>query len=663
MMKQPIGLTAPCYPTEGRLPRYYQTIAINRAVEAVLCGKPRALLVMATGTGKTSVAFQIAWRLWVNRWSRRGDGRRPKILFLANLDVLIDDPIRKDFAPFKTALTRVEGRADTSHDIYFALYQAIAHPDRDPPLYQEWPADYFDLIIVDECHVGSAKDIGQWKDILKYFSSAVQLGLTATPIQRKDTDDDDRDTFEWFGAPLYTYSLKQGIEDGFLAPYRVHHVVTDVDATGWRPHSGQRDSNGNLIPDKLYQTPDFERKLRLPDRTRIFAEHLTAFLMRTDRFAKTIIFCVDQEHAEDMRSALVKLNGDLVKTYPDYVVRVTAEEKEIGKKHLGNFMLPRKETPVILTTSRMLTTGVDAATCQNIVICRVIGRMPEFKQIIGRGTRVRTEFGKWIFNILDYSGSASLLFADPTFDGDPLPQPEGEGVPPVDEGGPPAPKPGATGSSDPPRPPAPDAGKGEGPIIIDPPGGDDPRKMTVDGLRVRVVAEQIQVLDPQGHVLTTHSFTDYTGVNVRTLYPSCDALRMVWSTPEGRHKIIDALGERGIDVNELISVTNRPDADPFDLLAHLAFQTSITTRRNRVERVRKTKSAFFAEFAPQAREILEDLLELYAEHGPSDLDITAAVQIPPISAKGSLSEIISRFGDVSRLREALIKLNHYLYAA
>jgi type I restriction enzyme R subunit len=369
-----------------------------------------------------------------------------------------------------------------------------------------------------------------------------------------------------------------------------------------------------------------------------------------------------------MRAALVKLNGDLVRAHPDYVVRVTADEKDVGKKHLGNFMLPKKKTPVILTTSRMLTTGVDAATCQNIVICRVIGRMPEFKQIIGRGTRVRTEFGKWTFSILDYSGSASLLFADPAFDGDPLPPLPNEGETPVPGGDrlEPEPEPYVTGTDDPPLPPPPPpprAGEGEGPVIIDPPGGDDPGKLTVDGLRVRVVAEQVQVLDPQGHVLTTHSFTDYTGEKVRTLYPSCDALRSAWSTPEGRHAIIDALGERGIDIDELISVTNRPDADPFDLLAHLAFKTSITTRRNRVERVRKAKASFFTEFAPQAREILEDLLELYAEHGPADLDITAAVKVPPISTKGSLSEIISRFGDVSRLREALLKLNHYLYAA
>jgi type I restriction enzyme R subunit len=658
----------PFYPTEGRTPRYYQTIAINSAVEAILCGKQRALLVMATGTGKTSVAFQITWRLWSSRWSRSGDGRRPKVLFLANLDVLIDDPIRKDFAPFKAALTRVEGKADTAHDIYFALYQAIAHPDRDPPLYKEWPPDFFDLIIVDECHVGSAKDVGLWKDILRYFSSAVQLGLTATPIRRTDSDDD-RDTFEWFGAPLYTYSLKQGIEDGFLAPYRVHHIVTDVDATGWRPHSGQRDANGNLIPDKLYQTPDFERRLRLPDRTRIFAEHLTAYLKRTDRFAKTIVFCVDQEHAEDMRAALVKLNGDLVKAHPDYVVRVTADEQAVGKAHLGNFMLPKKKTPVILTTSRMLTTGVDAATCQNIVICRVVGRMPEFKQIIGRGTRVRTEFNKWTFSILDYSGSAALLFADPAFDGDPLPPPP-SGNAPDDDGGTRV-EPDTTiydpdGEATPPAPvaPPPRVADGEGPVVIDPPGGiDDPGKITVEGLRVRVAAEQVQVLDPQGHVLTTHSFTDYTGQKVRTLYPSCDALRTAWSTPEGRHAIIDALGERGIDIEELVSVTNRPDADPFDLLAHLAFKTSITTRRSRVERVRIKQAAFFAEFAPPAREILDDLLDLYAKHGPADLDITAAVQIEPIRDKGTLPEIIARFGNVAHLREALLKLNHYLYAA
>jgi type I restriction enzyme R subunit len=654
-------LLTPDFPTENKESRYYQTIAINKAVEAIVSKSKRALLVMATGTGKTSTAFQICWKLWSTRWNRDGTPHRPKILYLAHLDVLVDDPIRKDFAPFGDALTRVEGRADTAHDIYFALYQAIAHPDRSPPLYREWSADFFDLIVVDECHTGSARDDGLWREILVYFKSAVQLGLTATPVRA-----DDRDTYGWFGPPLYTYSLAQGIADGFLAPYRLHNIVTDVDATGWRPFTGQRDKHGQLIPDQLYGTPDFERRLKLPDRTRVFAEHLTEHLRRTDRFAKTIVFCVDQDHAEDMRAALVACNRDLVAKHPDYVVRITSDEGDLGKKYLGNFMLPRKRVPVIVTTSKMLSIGVDAQTCKNIVICRVIGSMVEFKQIIGRGTRVRTDFDKWTFSILDYTGSASLLFADPAFDGDPLPLdpvlfPPAPG--PDDE--PPAVGEPPEGSEVPPIQPEPPPGPNPPPVTppIAPVPPPLPPRLTVEGVLVRIVAEQVQVLDPDGNVLQTFSLTDYTGDKIRTLYPSPDALRAEWSTPEGRTRLADRLRERGIELDEVTKTLGHPEADPFDLLAHLAFRTTIVSRASRVERVRRTQAAFFARYNPAARAILDHLLDAYAAHGPADLDLATVVQLKPLRDETTLPEIVTRFGGLSSLQAALAELNRQLYAA
>jgi len=654
------------YPTESKESRYYQTIAINRTVEAILSHAKRTLLVMATGTGKTSTAFQICWKLWSTRWNRAGTPHRPKILYLAHLGVLVDDPIRKDFAPFGDALTRIEGHIDTSHDIYFALYQAIAHPDRSPPLYREWSPDFFDLIIVDECHTGSAREDGLWREILVYFKSAVQLGLTATPVRS-----DDRDTYGWFGPPLYTYSLAQGIADGFLAPYRLHNIVSDVDATGWRPFSGQRDKFGQLIPDKVYGTPDFERRLKLPDRTRIFAEHLTEHLKRTDRFAKTIVFCVDQDHALDMRDALVTCNRDLVAQHPDYIVRITSDEEDLGKKHLGNFMLPKKRIPVIVTTSKMLSIGVDAQTCQNIVICRVVGTMVEFKQIIGRGTRVRTDFNKWTFTILDYTGSASLQFADPAFDGEPLPPDPVLFPPPVDPVEPPKveePPVIIVDPPEPPTPPEPPSGPMVPPITppIPPPPPPPPPRLTVEGVLVRIVAEQIQVLDPEGKVLQTFSLTDFTADKVRTLYPSPESLRAECSTPDGRARIAARLSERGVDLDEVSRVLDHPEADPFDLLAHVAFRTALVSRAARVERVRKTQAAFFAHYSPAARAILDHLLDRYAAHGPADLDLAAAVQLRPAPDQPplpTLPEIVARFGGLPSLQEALAELNRQLYAA
>ncbi|TRZ98205.1 MAG: DEAD/DEAH box helicase, partial [Rhodocyclaceae bacterium] len=399
----------------GKGERYYQEIAINRAVEGILAGRRRQLLTMATGTGKTAVAFQICWKLWNARWNRSGEHRRPKILYLADRNILVDQPKDGMFAPFGLARWKIEGgEAVKGREMYFAIYQALARDEHRPGLYREFPSDFFDLIIVDECHRGSAREDSNWREILNYFEPAFQLGMTATPLR-----EDNRDTYLYFGNPIYQYSLRQGIEDGFLAPYRVHRVITEWDAAGWRPSQAEVDRYGRAIPDDEYQTRDFERIVALRARTETIARHLSEFLKKTDRYAKTIVFCVDQEHADEMRRALNNFNADLVREHPDYVCRVTSDEGDIGRGHLGRFQDVETRSPVILTTSQLLTTGVDAPTCKNIVLARVVGSMSDFKQIIGRGTRVRDDYGNLWFNIVDYTGSATRLFADLDFDGDP----------------------------------------------------------------------------------------------------------------------------------------------------------------------------------------------------------------------------------------------------
>jgi type I restriction enzyme R subunit len=393
--KQAEQLLAPYNHTVEKGERYYQQIAINRTVEAILKGNRRLLITMATGTGKTAVAFQICWKLWTARWNRTGEYRRPRILYLADRNILIDQPKDGIFAAFEDARHKIEsGEVVQSREMYFAIYQALAEDERREGLFKAYPEHFFDLIIVDECHRGSAREDSSWRAILEYFEPAYQLGMTATPLR-----DETRDTYEYFGNPVYQYSLRQGIEDGFLAPYRVHRIITEWDAAGWRPSKNDLDRYGRPIPDDEYQTKDFERVVALRARTEAIARHLTDFLKKSDRFAKTIVFCVDQEHASEMRGALARFNSDLMAKHSDYVCRVTANEGDIGRGHLSRFQDVDTETPTILTTSQLLTTGVDAPTCKNIVIARVVGSMSEFKQIIGRGTRVRDDYGKLWFNI------------------------------------------------------------------------------------------------------------------------------------------------------------------------------------------------------------------------------------------------------------------------
>ena len=641
-------LLSPAYHLSGKSPRYYQEIAINRAVQAVAQGNPRILLTMATGTGKTVVAFQICWKLWNSRWNRAGEHRRPRILYLADRNILVDDPMAKTFAPFGDARWKIAGgRAIQSREMYFAIYQSIASDANRPGLYREFAPDFFDLIIVDECHRGSARDDSNWREILDYFQPAFQIGMTATPRRQ-----DNADTYNYFGDPIYTYSLRQGIEDGFLAPYRVHRIVTTWDAVGWRPSQGDLDRFGREIPDDEYHTGEFERIVSLRARTEAVAHHLTEHMRRTDRFAKTIVFCVDQEHADEMRRALNNLNADLVRDNPDYVCRVTSDEGDLGRGHLSNFQDLERRTPVILTTSQLLTTGVDAPTVQNIVLLRVINSMTEFKQIIGRGTRVRDDYGKLFFSILDYTGSATRLFADPEFDGEPSIETEQT----IDDEGEPVDDETVVTPEDEPE--------GDDPEPLPPDEPDEPRrKFYYDGGQVEIAAHLVYELDPDGNQLRVVQFTDYTADKVRTLYRNAAELRDEWADPQRRSDIIERLEERGIDFDHLAETANQPDADPLDLICHLAFNAPLRTRRERAQRLRTDRRDFFDQFGPDARQILDELLDKYTEHGTAQFVIPDVLEVPPISEHGNVIEIANRFGGVEQLRQAVIQLQTLLYAA
>jgi type I restriction enzyme R subunit len=650
------GITAPAqvdhliapYNTEGgKPPRYYQQIAINCTVEGILAGKRRLLLTMATGTGKTIVAFQICWKLWSSQWNRTGEHRKPRILYLADRNILVDDPKDKIFSPFGDARYKIEsGEIVKSREMYFAIYQALAEDKNRAGLFRDYSADFFDLIIVDECHRGSARDDSSWRVVLEHFRPAYQLGMTATPLRQ-----DNRDTYLYFGNPIYEYSLRQGIDDGFLAPYRVHRVVTEWDAGGWRPSREDIDRYGRAIPDDEYQTGDFERVIALRARTQAIARHLTDFLKKTDRFAKTIVFCVDQEHASEMREALVNLNSELVAQYPDYVCRVTADEGSIGRGHLSKFQDVETKTPAILTTSQLLTTGVDAPTCKNVVLARVVGSMSEFKQIIGRGTRLRDDYGKLWFNILDYTGSATRMFADPDFDGEPTRITEEE----INNRG------ETTETTETvPEPHHADTPEDGAPTVIEPPTGEH-RKFYYDGGQVEIVAHMVHELDPNGKQLRVVKYTDYAAESVRSLAPTSADLRQRWTDAERRAEVIAALNERGIDFEELAEQTRQPDADPFDLLCHLAFNAPLRTRRERAQRLKSERKDYFEKFSPEARQVLDELLEKYAEHGDAQFVLPDVLKVPPISTHGQPAEIIKLFGGPEQLRQAVNDLQGMLY--
>ena len=641
----------------GKVPRYYQQIAINRVIEAILLGQKRILATLATGTGKTCVAFQICWKLWNSRWNRTGEYRRPKILFLADRNILVDDPMAKMFAPFGDARHKIAG-GDTSQsrDMYFGIYQALTTASAD--VFRQYRPDFFDLIIIDECHRGSSRDESAWRAVLDYFEPAVQFGMTATPLREES-----RDSYEYFGNPVYTYSLRQGIEDGFLAPYRVHRVITTVDAAGWRPSKDELDRYGREVPDDEYQTKDFERVVALRSRTRAMARHLTDLLKGTDRFAKTLIFCVDQEHAAEMRQELLNLNSDLVKQYPDYVCRVTADEGAIGLTHLSHFQDVDKPTPVILTTSQLLTTGVDAEMVKNVVLARVVGSRSEFKQIVGRGTRLKVDYGKEYFNIIDFTGTATSHFADPDFDGDPARIEEviideaGEQVG-ITEAEVEAPQEDVPVEYELPEE---QIGPDTGIIITEPPV--EPRKFYIDGGEVEVIGHLVYDLDTDGKKLQVVKYTDYSGRAVRTLYPTREALQSAWANPDTRSEVLRELTERGISFAELASSSEQPDADPFDLLCHLAWNAPLLTRRQRAEAAKRKTQDLFAQHGDTAREILTLLLDRYIERGILQFNaLSELMKVQPFDRYGSPSEIATRhFGGVRGMKDAVSRLQTALY--
>ncbi|HEX9682438.1 MAG TPA: DEAD/DEAH box helicase family protein [Acidimicrobiales bacterium] len=634
-------------------PRYYQRTAINRAVEAILRGDDRLLLTLATGTGKTFVSMQIVWKLWKSGWR---PGRNPRILYLADRNILVNQPIEREYKPAfgddagSPIWKLTGGEAKAGREIYFALYQQLSDSGDDPNgMFREFASDFFDLIIVDECHRGSARAESSWRAILDHFSPAAQLGMTATPKR-----DENVDTYDYFGDPLFEYSLAQGIDDGFLAPYRVRRVVLSPDAHGWSPDQGQLDLFGKEIPDDLYTTKDFERVVSLLTRTEAAAKHLTEHLKRTDRFAKTIVFCVNQEHADEMRRALHSANADLTTQHPDYVVRIVSEEGDIGRGHLSNFADTEKDLPVIATTSEMLSTGVDLPTVRNIVLFRTVGSMAMFKQIIGRGTRLFPDEDKLSFDIIDYSG-ATALFSDPEFDGPPERVDEeaidDEGNV-VDDVVVEEPEP-AFGEDD----------EGTGDLDPDDLDGEPRAKYYVDDVEVWVTAEATYHLDPETQRLRLVEYRDVVSETIRSLFPDAADLRAEWANRVGRQDILDALADRGIDADELLDRTGLVEADPLDVLVHLAWNQPLATRVDRVRRVRKEHTDFFDRYQPAAREVLTHLLDKYAEHGIGQLDDLGVLQVPPISALGSPAEIASRFGSVDDLRHAVSELGELLYAA
>lgn len=625
---------------QGKTPRYYQMNAINRTIEAIAGGQNRILLVMATGTGKTYTAFQIIWRLWKAKKAKR-------VLFLADRNILVDQTITNDFKPFAGHIHKIKKRtAEKSYEIYMALYQAVTGPEEEKKIYKKFSPDFFDLVVVDECHRGSARDDSEWREILDYFSSAVQIGMTATPKETEFVSN----TF-YFGEPVYTYSLRQGIEDGFLAPYKVIRVVTDKD-DGWRPTRGQRDKNGHVIPDRYYTSEDYDKELVLEERNKVVAQRVSEFLCRTNRMDKTIVFCVDQDHAGNMRHAIANENPDLATANRLYVVRITGDDG-VGKKELDNFIDPQKDHPVIATTSRLMSTGVDAQTCKLIVINRTIKSMSEFKQIIGRGTRIREDYNKMFFTIIDFRGSTKH-FADPTFDGDPVRVYEpGENDPiiPVDET--------ETPETDAPEdevygPPEPWG------MVADEhtPYNEGPGKYYVNDVPVRIINERVQYTDAGGKLIT-ESMRTYCRKSLRREFESLDEFLTEWNTADRKKAIIDELEEHGIMLKELQEEVGG-NYGVFDLICHVAFDRKPMTRLERVSRVKRENLEKYSE---TARAVLEALLDKYADHGIEDMEDIKILKIQPFNRLGTPSELVAAFGGKQDYLEALRDLTRRLYDA
>ena len=621
-------ILSPFHLTGGKTPRYYQQVAINKVISAIVTGQERILLTMATGTGKTTTAFQICWKLWQQRWNLKAGSLRPKILYLSDRTVLVDDPMNKEFAAFGEARHRIaHGEVVKSRGIYFALYQSIGSRENNPGIYREYAKNFFDLIIVDECHRGSAQDDSLWRAILEYFEPAVQLGMTATPLHEET-----RNTYQYFGNPVYTYTLKQGIQDGFLAPYRVRRVQTSADAQGWQPTPGQTDRHGNRIPDKLYNTDDFDKTLVLSPRTEAIAQDLTDYL-KADPYAKTIVFCVNQEHADTMREILSNLNTEYVQRYPDYVSRITSDEGEFGRERLSRFQDIEDNSVTIVTTSKLLTTGVDAPTVKNIVIVRGVGSIVEFKQMIGRGTRVCEECDKFTFNIIDYTGASFQHFKDPDFDGDPLSEDEDVIK--------------AKGKRS----------RGERTGTTVQPSTE--RRFYVDEGTVTIAEEGVYILNPDGSQ-QHKTYIEYTSDQIYSLYKSESELRKKWVNQQSRSEIIAELKNMGIEAEQLAKELKFPDADTLDLFCHVAFGTLLQTREQRAQRVR-TDIDFLNQYTPLGQFVLKALLDKYSQHGPDELKIPDALRVPPISEYGNIREILKVFKGADQLRKAIEKLQELLY--
>ncbi len=648
----------------GKAPRYYQVNAINAAIEAIAKGRNRILLVMATGTGKTYTAFQIIWRLWKA-------GRKKRILFLADRNVLVDQTMVNDFRPFGAAMAKLstnartiergdvssedlttaiskKRRIDTAYEIYLGLYQAITGPEESQKIFREFSPGFFDLIVIDECHRGSAAEDSAWREILEYFSTATQIGLTATPKETAYVSN-----IDYFGEPLYSYSLKQGIRDGFLAPYKVIKVHIDRDIAGYRPEKGQLDRYGNEVEDRIYNVKDFDRALVLDNRTKLVARKVTQFLTESgDRFQKAIIFCVDQEHAGRMRQALVNENADLATQNHRYVMRITGGDAE-GQAQLGNFIDPESKYPVLVTTSRLLSTGVDVQTCRLIVLDRVVGSMTEFKQIVGRGTRVHEDTRKFYFTLMDFRG-ATNHFADPEFDGEPVQiyEPgENDPITPPDN----VPLPDNGNDPIPPEP-------GEDKILVDAPperplDGRGRYKVYVDGIDVTIVAERVEYLDEYGK-LVTESLRDFTKKALKKRFASLNAFLKRWQASKRKQAIIEELEAEGLALDTIAEELGK-NLDPFDLICHVAFDAKPLTRRERAENVKKRN--VFNKYGDQARAVLNALLAKYADEGVLDPTDATVLRILPFTELGTPVQLIKAFGGRDGFVEAVQDLQSALY--
>ncbi len=620
-------------------PRYYQLNAINKSIEAVLNGQDRILLVMATGTGKTFTAFQIIWRLWKSKAKKR-------ILFLADRNILVDQTMTNDFKPFKGTMTKIKKRqVNKAYEVYLSLYQAVTGSEEEKNIYKQFSKDFFDLIVIDECHRGSAAEDSAWHEILKYFSSATQIGLTATPKETVDVSN-----IDYFGEPLYTYSLKQGIEDGFLAPYKVIRIDLDKDLTGWRPSKGMRDKYGNVIEDRIYNQKDFDKTLVLDKRTELVAQKITEFLQGTNPYSKTIVFCDNIDHAERMRQALVNENPELVAESKKYVMRITGDNPE-GKAELDNFIDPEQRYPVVVTTSKLMSTGVDAQTCKLIVLDQRIQSMTEFKQIIGRGTRIREDYDKLYFSIMDFK-KATELFADEGFDGKPVqiycPKPDQPTIPPDDFD---TPEDESNGFDE--------TGTDNGGLPPDPPPGEPRRKYYVNNVSVFVVAERVQYYDKDGKLIT-ESLKEYTKKTVNSEYSSLDDFLVKWTSAEKKEVIIKELEENGVFLEALAEEVGK-DFDPFDLVCHVAWGKPPLTRKERADNVKKRN--YFTKYGEQAQKVINALLEKYANEGIENIEGFEVLNLDPFRTMGTPLEIIESIGGKVKFEELVHKITDSLYAA